>query len=228
MTTAATNKMETENKSGELKHLGFVRIAAIHALAYVFNLYEYAKQNSGPLRSTVGPVEGAVTTVVGPVYAKLKGVPEGLLEFVDGKVDDATHKFDEHAPSLVKQVVGLAHSFVREASEKAQKLVSEARTGGPRAAFYYAATESRQFLLSQSVKTWAKLNNYPQVHSVTKIAVPTVAHWAEKYNNVVKALASKGYPIVGHIPLVPVEEMGKAFDQAEAGNEEVTPSHESE
>lgn len=63
-----------------------MRVAAIHALVCASNLYEYAKQNSGPLRSTVGTAEGAVTTVVGPVYQKLKGVPDDLLSFLDRKV----------------------------------------------------------------------------------------------------------------------------------------------
>lgn len=50
------------------------------------NLYNYAKQNSGPLRSAVGTVEGTVTTVLGPVYDRIKGVPQDLLVFVDNKV----------------------------------------------------------------------------------------------------------------------------------------------
>ena len=73
-------------KEKELKHLGFERIAAIQTLVCVSNLYEYAKHNSGPLRSTVGTVEGAVTAVVGPVYQKLKGVPDDVLAFLDTKV----------------------------------------------------------------------------------------------------------------------------------------------
>lgn len=78
--------METESKRIELKHLGFVRIAAIHVLGVVFNLYDYAKRNSGPLRSAVGTVEGAVTAVVGPVYEKFRGIPDDLLVFFDKKV----------------------------------------------------------------------------------------------------------------------------------------------
>jgi len=78
--------METQRKNQELKHLGFVRLAAIHALLCATSLYDYAKQNSGPLRSAVGTVEGAVTAVVGPVYQKLKGVPDDLLVFLDKKV----------------------------------------------------------------------------------------------------------------------------------------------
>ncbi|KAE8056671.1 hypothetical protein FH972_013419 [Carpinus fangiana] len=49
-------------------------------------LYDYAKQNLGPLLSAVGTVEGTVTAIVGPVYQKLKGVPDDLLVFLDNKV----------------------------------------------------------------------------------------------------------------------------------------------
>lgn len=78
--------METENKNRELKRLGMVRMAAIQAVMCMSNLYDYAKRNSGPLRSTVGTVEGAVTTVVGPVFVKFKDVPDDLLVFLDNKV----------------------------------------------------------------------------------------------------------------------------------------------
>lgn len=71
---------------GNLKHLGFVRVLAINTAVLVSNLYEYAKQTSGPLRSTVGTVENAVTTVVRPVYERLKGVPDEVLVFLDKKV----------------------------------------------------------------------------------------------------------------------------------------------
>jgi len=50
------------------------------------SLYDYAKQNSGPLRSAVGTVEGTVTTVLGPVYNKFKPLPQDLLVFFDNKV----------------------------------------------------------------------------------------------------------------------------------------------
>lgn len=79
-------EVERKTHHQELKHLGFVKIAAIQAFVCVTNLYEYAKQNSGPLRSAVGTVEGTVTTVLGPVYNKFKGVPNDLLVFADNKV----------------------------------------------------------------------------------------------------------------------------------------------
>lgn len=75
-----------ENCDRELKHLEFVRMIAIKAVVCLSILYEYAKQSSGPLKSTVGTVERAVTTVVGPVYEKFKDVPGDVLVFLDNKV----------------------------------------------------------------------------------------------------------------------------------------------
>lgn len=78
--------MENESQNRELKHLGFVRIAAIQTIVCVSNLYAYAKQNSGTLRSAVESVESAVNTVVGPAYEKLRIVPDDVLVFLDDKV----------------------------------------------------------------------------------------------------------------------------------------------
>lgn len=79
-------KVEVKKSNGQLKRLGFVRMIAINALVCLSNLYEYAKQSSGPLKSTVGTVESTVTTVVGPFYNQFKGVPDDLLVFLDEKV----------------------------------------------------------------------------------------------------------------------------------------------
>ncbi|PON50660.1 Rubber elongation factor [Parasponia andersonii] len=227
----AADKSEIEKKSGELKRLGFVRVAAIHALVCLSNLYEYAKQNSGPLRSTVGTVEGAVTTVVSPVYDKLKGVPDDFLSFLDKKVDEATYKFDKHAPPLAKQIVSRAHSLTQKTVEKTQKFVNEARTVGPRAAANYAATEYKQFVVDQTVNLWVVVNRYPSIHQVAEKAAPAAAHWSEKYNHVVKDLTQKGYAVFGYLPLVPVDKIAKTFKQGEAGNKgdtPVTPEHKSD
>ncbi|KAJ7957561.1 Rubber elongation factor protein (REF) [Quillaja saponaria] len=153
----ADNQIETENKNQELKHLGFVRIVAIQALVCVSNIYEYAKQNCGPLRSTVGTVEGTVTTVLYPVYEKLKDFPDDLLVFIDHKIDEAINKFDEHAPPFAKQAVYQAQGLIQKLTLKTVKVVNEAQTGGPRAAINYAAKEYKEFLLTQSVKLWSGL-----------------------------------------------------------------------
>ncbi|KAK4785985.1 hypothetical protein SAY86_002674 [Trapa natans] len=209
-------QMEAENRkkshvNNELRHLGFVRVAAIHAVFCVSGLYDYVKRNFGPLRSTVGTVEGAVNALVRPVYEKFKGVPADLLTFLDQKVDEASHKFDQHAPPLAKKIAGRAHGLIETASKKAQKFVDKARTGGPWAALHYAGAESRQLLLSQGVVAWVKLNEIPPLHRVAEAAIPAAAQWSKKYNYTIEELSRKGYPVVGCLPLVPVDEIAKAF-----------------
>ncbi|KAL2510354.1 REF/SRPP-like protein [Forsythia ovata] len=110
-------KVEQEGSEMQLKHLRFVRILAINAVVMVSNLYDYAKQNSGPLKSTVGTVENAVSAVVGPVYEKFKDVPGDFLVFLDKKVDEATYKFDKCAPPLAKKAVRKTQSVVNKASQ---------------------------------------------------------------------------------------------------------------
>lgn len=78
--------MEVVRNNPELKRLRFVRIVVLKTVLLVSNIYNYGKQNSGPLRSTVGSVEGAVSTIVGPVYQRFKGVPDDVLVFLDHKV----------------------------------------------------------------------------------------------------------------------------------------------
>lgn len=75
-----------ERSDVQLKRLGFVRVLAINAAVVVTSLYGYAKENSGPLKSTVGKVENAVTAVVGPVFERFKGLPGDILVFLDKKV----------------------------------------------------------------------------------------------------------------------------------------------
>uniref|UniRef100_A0A7N2N4V5 Rubber elongation factor protein n=1 Tax=Quercus lobata TaxID=97700 RepID=A0A7N2N4V5_QUELO len=74
-----------ENKKG-LKYLDFVQVAAIYIVVCFSSLYEYAKENAGPLKLGVQTVEGTVKTIIGPVYEKFHDVPLELLKFVDRKV----------------------------------------------------------------------------------------------------------------------------------------------
>jgi len=205
--------MKAQNKDKELKRLGFVKIAAVHTYAFVSYLYESAKKNSGSLRSAVETVEGTVTTVIGPVHNKFKDVPDDVLIFVDNKVDEATHKFNEHAPAIAKQIADKAKTLIQKASHEAGKAVNVAQSEGPRAAVKYVATESKSLLLINSVKLWAGLNQFPPFHAVAEMATPTAAHWSEKYNHVIKGMAEKGYSFVGYLPLIPVDEISKAFKQ---------------
>ncbi|KAK4793198.1 hypothetical protein SAY86_023633 [Trapa natans] len=193
-------EVEDRRKSYELKRLGFVRVVAIHALVCVSNLYDYAKRNSGPLRSTVGVVEGAVTAVAGPVYEKFKGVPFDALVFIDQKLDGASHKFDEHAPLTAKKIMCLAHDMIEIISQKTQKLVQEARDGGTGGAIHYVAAELKQLLLIQSMNVWGSTRSLrctqcqrwpsPQQSAGPRSTIEQSRRWPEK-----------GTPFSGTCPL---------------------------
>ncbi|XP_027150752.1 REF/SRPP-like protein At1g67360 [Coffea eugenioides] len=207
--------METSDL--ELKHLGFVRVIASIAVVWLSCLYDYAKQNSGPLKSTVGTVENAVTTVVGPVYERLKGLPDDLLARLDTKVDNVSKKFDEHAPPVAKKIVNRAKNVVQKGSQVAQDLVQQAQVGGPRAALRHAASLSKNIAVRLLAVLWHRLiNRYPPLHGVGGIAIPTVADVSNKYNKFIAKLDGRGYHIFSYFPSVPVEDVAEAYKQVEA------------
>lgn len=78
--------MNIKEDGRNLKRLDFLEAAAIYLIVCFSCLYEYAKENSGPLKPGVETVEGTVKTVIGPVYEKFQDVPFELLRFVDHKV----------------------------------------------------------------------------------------------------------------------------------------------
>lgn len=131
-------------------------------------------------------------------------------------MDDATHKFDECAPPAAKRVVFKAQTIVKNVSQVVHDLAEEAKVDGPVAAAIHAGTISKNFAVSQLVVVWYKANQYPTLHGVFEIALPTATHWSEKYNKLIKDLTAKGYSFFNYVPLVPVEEVTKAYKQVEA------------
>lgn len=125
-------------------------------------------------------------------------------------------------------MISQAQDLVHKAAAKAQKFVSEARTNGPRGALHYAASEYKQFVLVNSTKLWVKLNHNSAFHSVAEKVVPTAANLSGKYNCLVKDMTGKGYPVVGYMPLIPVDELGKAVKLAEAKDKGNVDDHKSD
>ncbi|KAI4340641.1 hypothetical protein MLD38_025454 [Melastoma candidum] len=214
--------MESKKKSSSssspvvhLKRLEFVRLAAIRAVVAVASLYNFAIRSSGPLKSTATTVEGSLTTLLRPVHDRVKGWPLHLLVFLDDKVDQAAHKFDVHAPPIAKKFAYQTWELIGKTSEKAHVLAQEAQTGGLHAAIRYAFAESKQVVLNQSVNAWEKLNEVPSLHMVADVATLSAAHWTKKYNDAVSCIRERGYPLSAHLPLVPVDEIAKAFKSAE-------------
>ncbi|CAA0818330.1 REF/SRPP-like protein [Striga hermonthica] len=209
---------------------GFVRVLAINAAVIVSNLYDSAKQNSGAYKPTFEKAENAVTAVVSPIYGRFKGFPGDVLVFLDKKFDEATHKFDESAPPAAKTLVSKTQSVIKKATELVHELAEEAKVSGPLAAISHAGKISKKAAVSHLVAVWYKANKHPTLHGVFEIIIPTATHWSEKYNQVVKDLSAKGYTLLGYVPLVPVEEISRAYKQVEEaeGNEAETVDSSSE
>lgn len=133
-------------------------------------------------------------------------------------MDEATYKFNECAPPAAKSAALKAQLIANKASRLVQELVEEAKVDGPLAAVSHAGKISKDVAVSGVAVAWYKANHYPALHGVLEIVVPTATHWSEKYNSMVKDLAGKGYSLFSYVPLVPVEEMEKAYKQVEAAD----------
>ncbi|XVF06033.1 hypothetical protein REPUB_Repub06bG0013400 [Reevesia pubescens] len=174
-----------------LKYLEFVQVAAVHAVLCFTNLYVYAKERSGPLKSGVETVEGTVKTVVRPVYDKYHDVPVELLKFVDRKVDESVTKIDRRVPPVIKQVSSEAISAAQKAPLIAWGVASDVQRAG-------------------------MLPLFPQVAS---LVIPTAAYYTDKYNQTVVSSAEKGYKVASYLPLVPTQKIAKVFTEEKPESE---------
>ncbi|XP_057776962.1 REF/SRPP-like protein At1g67360 [Salvia miltiorrhiza] len=222
MASSQVEMERTARNDIQLKRLGFLRTLTINVIVLVSNIYDHAKQNSGSLKPTVDKAEDAVAAVVTPIYQRFKDVPTHLLVFLDNKVDEASHKFDERAPATAKKVALKVHLIMKKASATVEELAEEAKVGGPLAAVCRASSISKTFAVNQVAVVWYKMNQHPTLHGVSELAAPTATHWSEKYNSLVEGMRGKGYSVFCYAPLIPVEEMAKAYKQVEAsaGKEE--------
>ncbi|KAJ4967794.1 hypothetical protein NE237_014495 [Protea cynaroides] len=235
----ARQQLEVSQEVEEnLKYLDFVQVATLQIFTCFSSLYEYAKDNSGPLKPGVRTVEGTVKTVISPVYEKFHDVPLELLKFVDRKVDESVSELERHVPNLVKKVSSHAYLAAQKAPEVARAVASEVQRAGlmetatdiakiayskcePAAKDIYAKYEpaAEQY----AVMAWRSLYRLPLFPQVAEIVVPTAAYWAEKYNYVVCHASERGYTVTTYLPLVPVGRIAKVFGETEAETEPSLP-----
>ncbi|KAD2393716.1 hypothetical protein E3N88_40693 [Mikania micrantha] len=117
----ASNEVEIEqSKTTGLKHFRFLNEIMVKFLVLLSNIYDFAKENSSFLKPTFVSVETSFVSVVGPVYEKLKELPEQIIVFVD-------EKFDKYAPSLAKNLVAAFQSLIDKATPLVQKLLTAAQ-----------------------------------------------------------------------------------------------------
>lgn len=205
---------ENERK---LKYLDFVQVAAIYIVVCFSSLYEYAKENSGPLKPGVQAVEGTVKTVIGPVYEKFHDVPFELLKFVDRKVDESMSELERHVPTLVKQASSKALTVAHKAPEVARVVASEVQRAGvvdtAKSFTKTVYTKYEPVAEQYAVSAWRSLNRLPLFPQVAQMAVPTASYWSDRYNRVVYHSAEKGCAVAAYMPLIPKEKIAKVFHE---------------
>ncbi|XP_008786716.1 stress-related protein [Phoenix dactylifera] len=217
-----SDEISQEHEEPKFKYLDFVHVAAMQAVMYLASLYDFAKENSGPLKPGVQTVEGTVKTVIGPVYHKFHDVPVELLKFVDRKVDVSVQELERHVPSRVKS----AYTAAQKAPAVARSVVGEVQRSGvlataagiARAACKRYEPAAREVYKKcepvaegYAVAAWLSLNRLPLFPQVAQIVVPTAAYWSEKYNRAVGCAAERGYSVAQYMPLVPTERIAKVF-----------------
>ncbi|XWS31705.1 hypothetical protein CRYUN_Cryun23aG0099100 [Craigia yunnanensis] len=204
-----------EENDKKLKYLDFVQVAAIYAVVCLSSIYEYAKENSGPLKLGVQTVEG---TVIGPVYDKFHDVPFELLKFVDRKVDESLSELDRHVPSLVKQASSQARAMASEVQRAG--VVNAAKTITRTVYTKYEPTAKELYYKYEpvaekfAVSAWRSLNLLPLFPQVAQIVVPSAAYWSDKYNQAVYYSGERGYAVASYIPLIPIDRVAKVFEDS--------------
>ncbi|GKB88317.1 RNA-directed DNA polymerase, eukaryota [Tanacetum coccineum] len=83
----ASNEVEIKQSTTELKHFGFLKEFTLKFLVVLSNVYDFAKENSGVVKTTLVSAENTIVSAIVPLYNKLKDLPEGILVFVDDKVN---------------------------------------------------------------------------------------------------------------------------------------------
>ncbi|WOL11819.1 hypothetical protein Cni_G20583 [Canna indica] len=227
----ADSQAHAEEMSREregLKYLDFVQVAALQAVVCLSGLYDFARENSGPLKPGVRSVENAVKSVVGPVYERFRDVPFQFLKFADRKVGETLTELDRHVPSVLKSASAQAYTAAQKAPEVTRSLAGEVQRSGvvatasgvardlysryePVAKELYAQYEPAAE--RYAVGAWRSLNRLPVFPQVAQILVPTAAYWTERYNKAVDGAAAKGYAVAQYLPTVPVERIAKVFGE---------------
>lgn len=205
---AAVEIPEQSEQSG-LKYLGFFEVAVDTATKYIANIYEFAKDSSGPLKPSVHSVESTVRTVIGPVYQKIEGKPYEILLFVDKKVDGAVGTLESVVPQTVKDTSCQAYGVARQVPQAAKAVVSDIQTHGfvETAKSYYATYEPAAE--EWTYAAWNKLLQLPYAPQAVHFAAPPTLFCAEKFNQVVGNLKEMQVPLAGYIPTFPVEKLEK-------------------
>ncbi|MBA0717936.1 hypothetical protein Golax_005708, partial [Gossypium laxum] len=192
-----------ENIQKKLKYLDFIQVVSIYVVVCVSSAYEYAKENSGPLKPGVQTVEETVKTVIGPVYDKFRDVDKSLSQL------------ERHVPSMVKQASSQARTVASEVQRVGVVDVAKSITRDIYTKYKLTAKamyDKYEPVAEQyAVFAWRSLNHLPFFPQVAQVVLPTTAYWSEKYNQVVQHFGENGYVVAAYLPLIPINRIAKVF-----------------
>ncbi|EFJ34934.1 hypothetical protein SELMODRAFT_81930, partial [Selaginella moellendorffii] len=184
----------------KLKYLGFFQAALIKVTVVIASLYEFAKENSGPLKPGVDSVEGTVKTVVAPVLHKIEGRPAELLILVDSKVDEIVTALKNSLPQFVKERSQQAYDIVTQAPEAARSVRSRVYNK------YEPVAEE------WSYSAWTAALKLPVVPQVVHLTAPVALFGVEKFNSLVVVLKENKVPLAAYVPELPLEKIQRAVE----------------
>ncbi|EFJ10055.1 hypothetical protein SELMODRAFT_447462 [Selaginella moellendorffii] len=196
----------------KLKYLGFFQAALIKVTVVIASLYEFAKENSGPLKPGVDSVEGTVKTVVAPVLHKIEGRPAELLILVDSKVDEIVTALKNSLPQFVKERSQQAYDIVTQAPEAARSVVGDVQKRGvyESARDYYNKYEP--VAEEWSYSAWTAALKLPVVPQVVHLTAPVALFGVEKFNSLVVVLKENNVPLAAYVPELPLEKIQRAVE----------------
>ncbi|CAN8287472.1 unnamed protein product [Cochlearia groenlandica] len=204
--TAEHNGEDDVAAKTKLKHLDFVRTAAIYFAVCLSTVYEVAKDNAGPLKLGVENIEDTVQTVLSPLYDKFHDVPFKLLFFLDRKVDNVFFDVEPYVPSLVKKASSQA---ITVATDVQRDGVVDTTKSIARSVRYKYEPVAEHY----AVMVWRLLNRVPLFPEVAHLVIPTAFYWSEKYNDTVRYLGDREYYVAEYLPMIPIEKISDILEQ---------------
>eukprot|EP00252_Welwitschia_mirabilis_P025632 TRINITY_DN809_c0_g1_i1.p1 TRINITY_DN809_c0_g1~~TRINITY_DN809_c0_g1_i1.p1 ORF type:complete len:251 (+),score=45.45 TRINITY_DN809_c0_g1_i1:115-867(+) len=220
---------DLQNQSDGLRYLSFFHVAAQKAISRLGRVYQYGKENSGPLKQGISAVEGTVKVLVAPIFSKIQDKPYKILAYADRKVEDAVLKIDRHAPPLLKRTASQVYETAKEAPKVARSFYDGVREQGITqktkgvAKQLYSKTEpvARDVYYKYepvaehwTLVAWNKLLQFPIVPQTIETILPPGVRCVQIYNSKVQILADRQYRLASYLPIVPVEKLSVTISRS--------------
>ncbi|XP_028772184.1 REF/SRPP-like protein At1g67360 [Neltuma alba] len=191
---SSSNTSEIEIEGPELRHLGFVRTIGIGVFVCAWSIYDYAKRNHTLLMLPAQMLEVPVRIVLGPV-------------------DKLVPTLHAYTPMCAKRLVRPFKVMADKVINKAVIAANEAQARGPESAARYVAAEFQKFVLTTMAKLWVYFKQYLLIRALVYLALPGAAYTCRRYNRFIRYSTRRGYPLVGYLPVIPINELAEAVHQ---------------